>query len=104
MGDEAGRLLRAGEGEPQDRLGAILILLFGQQATRVARLRASAVSLGADGRVHIALGDTPVRLREPLASLAVTVADDARQAGTLSKTQLRRTQLWPLPVPCRDGT
>ena len=87
MGDEerlglAGRLLRAKAGEPRDRLGAILILLFGQQATRVARLRASAVSLDADGRVHIALGDTPVRLREPLASLAVTVAADARQAGS----------------------
>jgi hypothetical protein len=35
-----------------------------------------------NGRVHIALGDTPVRLREPLAHLAVTVADDARRAGS----------------------
>lgn len=87
MADEArlglaSRLLRAGEGEPRDRLGAILILLFGQQATRVARLKAIAVSLDAYGGVHIALGDTPVRLREPVAHLAVTVADDARQAGS----------------------
>jgi integrase len=78
----AERLLRTPEGEPRDRLGAILILLFGQHATRMARLKASAVSLDADGRVYIALGDTPVRLREPLAHLAVTVADDARRAGS----------------------
>lgn len=78
----AQRLMRTLEGEPRDRLGAILILLFGQHVTRLARLKASAVSLDADGKVHIALGDTPVRLREPLAHLAVTVADDARRAGS----------------------
>jgi hypothetical protein len=78
----AGRLLRTQEGDSRDRLGAVLILLFGQQATRVARLKTNAVSIDADGRVHIALGDTPVRLREPLAHLAVTVADDARHAGS----------------------
>jgi hypothetical protein len=78
----AGRLLRTGEEDPRDRLGAVLILLFGQPATRVARLRASAVTIDIDGRVHIALGDTPVRLREPLAHLAIAVADDARQVGS----------------------
>lgn len=78
----AGHLLRTQEGSPRDRLGAILVLLFGQHATRVARLKASAVSLDSDGRVHIALGDTPVRLREPLAHLAITVADDARRTGS----------------------
>jgi hypothetical protein len=78
----AGHLLRTQEGAPRDRLGAVLILLFGQQATRVARLKTSAVSLDSDGRVHIALGDTPVRLREPLTHLAVTVADEARRAGS----------------------
>jgi hypothetical protein len=78
--DLAERLLRAGKGEPRDRLGASLILLFGQQATRVARLKADAVSTDTDGRVYLVLGDTPIRLREPLAHLAITVADDARQA------------------------
>jgi integrase len=78
----AGRLLRRQESAPRDRLGAVLVLLFGQHATRVARLKTSAVSLDADGRVHIALGDTTVGLREPLAHLAVTVADDALRAGS----------------------
>ena len=75
----AGRLLRDQDKEPRDRLGAVLILLFGQPATRLARLRASAVSRDDDGRVYLALGDTPVRLREPLAHLAITVADSARR-------------------------
>jgi hypothetical protein len=78
----AGHLLRTQDGAHRDRLGAVLVLLFGQQATRVARLKASAVSLDADGRAHLALGDTPVRLRDPLAHLAVTVADEARAAGS----------------------
>jgi hypothetical protein len=78
----AGRLLRTEDVEHRDRLGAILILLFGQSAARLARLKASAVSLDEDGRVHMSLGETPIRLREPLAHLAVTVADNARQLGS----------------------
>lgn len=78
----AGRLLRDQDKEPRDRLGAVLILLFGQSAARLARLRASAVSRDDDGRVYLALGETPVRLREPLAHLAVNVADSARRSGS----------------------
>jgi hypothetical protein len=78
----AGRLLRDQDKEPRDRLGAVLVLLFGQSAARLARLRADAVSHD-DGRVYLALGETPVRLREPLAHLAITVADSARRSGSL---------------------
>jgi hypothetical protein len=78
----AGRLLHAEDEEPRDRLGAVLVLLFGQSATRLTRLKVTAVSLDGDGRVYLALGETPVRLREPLAHLAVTVADNARQSGS----------------------
>jgi hypothetical protein len=78
----AARLLRDQDKEPRDCLGAVLILLFGQSAARLARLRASAVSRDDDGRVYLALGETPVRLREPLAHLAVTVAGRARRAGS----------------------
>lgn len=78
----AGRLMRTEDAEPRDRLAAVLILLFGQPAARLVRLKASAVTLDGDGRVHLTLGETPVRLREPLAHLAVTVADSARQSGS----------------------
>jgi hypothetical protein len=78
----AARLLRDQDKEPRDRLGAVLVLLFGQSAARLARLRASAVSRDDDGRVYLALGETPVRLREPLAHLAVTVAGSALRSGS----------------------
>lgn len=54
----AGQLLRDEAADPRDRLAAILVLLFGQPATKIALLRAGAVTID-DGQVHLALGETP---------------------------------------------
>jgi hypothetical protein len=61
----------------------VLVLLFGQRANRLAVLGLDAVAVDDDGRVTLALAETPIRLREPLASLALQVADAAR--GRASK-------------------
>jgi hypothetical protein len=89
--DLAAGLLRDDTGDPQDRLAAILILLFGQSATKIAQLPATAVTIDDHGRVFLALGDTAIRLRQPLTQLAVTVTDQAR----------RTDSVWLLPGP--DG-
>jgi hypothetical protein len=60
------------------RLAAVLVLLFGQRVTRLTVLEVDAVTVDDDGRVALALSSTPVRLREPLAGLALQVADAAR--------------------------
>jgi hypothetical protein len=71
-------LLRERDDDPPARLAAVLVLLFGQQVTRLAVLRLSALVVDDDGRVTLALSSTPLRLREPLAGLALRVADGAR--------------------------
>lgn len=60
----------------------MLVLLFGQLVTRLCLLKRTAVTVGDDGRISMALSDTPLRLREPLAGLALLVADCARDQGS----------------------
>jgi hypothetical protein len=60
----------------------VLVLLFAQRVTRLTVLDVDAVTVDDDGRVALALSDTPVRLREPLAGLAPQVADTARGSGS----------------------
>ena len=52
------------------------------RVTRLTVLEVDAVTVDDDGRVALALSDTPVRLREPLAGLALWVADAARGRGS----------------------
>ena len=78
----AGRLLRAETADPPARLGAVLILLFGQKSSRLVLLKTGDVSVDEDGRVFLALGQAALRLREPLAQLALQVADTAHAAGS----------------------
>ena len=80
-------MLREREDDPPARLAAILVLLFGQRVTRLALLPLSALTLDDDGRVTLAQSTTPLRLREPLAELALRVADEAR----------RRPSIWLFP-------
>ncbi|MDP4510322.1 hypothetical protein [Nonomuraea turcica] len=76
------RLLRVETKDPPARLAAVLVLLFGQRVSRLVRLDVNAVTLEDDGRVTLALSDTPVRLREPLAGLALQIVDAARRRGS----------------------
>jgi hypothetical protein len=78
----ARQLLRERDEDPPARLAAVLVLLFGQLVTRLCLLKLTAITVDDDGRVSIALSDTPLRLREPLAGLALQVADSARDQGS----------------------
>lgn len=75
-------LLRERNEDPPARLAGVLVLLFGQHVTKLCLLERTAVTVDDDGRVTIALAATPLRLREPLASLALLVADTARVQGS----------------------
>jgi len=55
-------LLRERDDDPPARLAAVLVLLFGQQVTRLAVLRLSALAVDDDGRVTLALSSTPAAL------------------------------------------
>lgn len=78
----AQQLLRERIEDPAARFAAVLVLLFGQRVTRLAVLNLEAVAVDDDGRVTLALAETPIRLREPLASLALRVADAAYGRGS----------------------
>ena len=78
----ARQLLRERADDPPARLAGVLVLLFGQFVTRLCLVELTAITVDDDGRVNIALSDTPLRLREPLAGLALRVADDAREQGS----------------------
>jgi len=75
-------LLRERDDDPPARLAGVLVLLFGQHVTKLCLLEQTAVTVDDDGRVTIALAETPLRLREPLAGLALQVADSARDQGS----------------------
>ncbi|WP_123809590.1 hypothetical protein [Micromonospora globispora] len=56
--------------------------MFDQRVSHIAVLAHAALTIDDDGRVSLALSGTPVRLREPLAGLALEVADDAAARGS----------------------
>ena len=76
-------MLRKPGEDPPARLAAVLVLLFGQRVARLSVLKQASVSVDDRGRVAISLAGTPVRLREPLASLAVRVAAASRERGSV---------------------
>jgi hypothetical protein len=57
----AQRLLRERTEDPAARLAALLVLLFGQRVTRLAVLNLETVAVDDDGRVTLALAETPIR-------------------------------------------
>jgi hypothetical protein len=76
----ATRLLHDSALDASDRLAGCLVLLFGQITTHIARLQIDDMLI-IDGSVALRLGRSPLRLREPLASLVVALIGQARAAG-----------------------
>lgn len=66
--DSARRLLHDDTVAVHDRVAGLLVLLYAQPVTTIAGLPLSSVTLDADA-VHLALGDAPLRLPEPLGGL-----------------------------------
>lgn len=61
----ARRFLQADAIPPGDRVGGLLTLLYGMQATRIVALERSAVS-AVDDRVSLTIGSDPIELPAPL--------------------------------------
>jgi hypothetical protein len=70
--EKARRLLHDETIKPQDRLAGLLVLLYAQWPAAISRLTIDHIRTGG-GRVLIHLGDEPVVLPEPVASLALAV-------------------------------
>jgi hypothetical protein len=68
--------------DPSARLAALLVVLFGQKTTDVAATPTNAVRTTQSGHVELLLGYTAIRLREPIASLALDTAAAATRLGS----------------------
>ncbi len=67
----------------------LFVLLFGQRVSHLAVLARTAM-MADDGRVSLALSDIPIRLREPLAGLALEVAKPPPAALRVPSSQGNR--------------
>lgn len=63
------RLIADNELDLQDRVAGLLVLLYSQQTSRLVALRANAIREHENGLCTITLGDTPLQIPEPVASL-----------------------------------
>ena len=66
---QARLLLYDDDVEPSIRITGTLVLLYGQLITRVVRLRTADLQIDQDSSVRLRLGDDPIAVPEPLATL-----------------------------------
>ena len=90
LGDEARwemvqRLLHDDTLEVADRVAGCLVLLYGQQLSRVVAITRDQVTHH-DGAVHLHLGTTYIELPEPLAALFVQLARSRRTKNSVAAT------------------
>jgi hypothetical protein len=78
----------------RDRVAGSLVLLYAQPVARIARLRRTDVLLDGDYEAMIALGQEPIPLPAPLASLAIRLRD---APPTLATTAATTATPWLLP-------
>jgi hypothetical protein len=67
---------------PRDRLAGLLVLLYAQGVTPISRMTAGQVQSG-DGTVQLHLGRVPLKLPEPVASIALAVAANRKGHATI---------------------
>lgn len=79
--------------KPEDRLAGLLVLLYAQWPAAISRLTVDRVHV-IDGQVRIRLGDEPLVLPEPLASLALQVVASRRGKAAVGD---RGTSPWLFP-------
>ena len=102
----AARLLHDDTLDPTDRAAGCLLLLYGQQLTRIAAMTTSQITIRG-GAVHVRFGDHDVPVPEPLGTVLTELAHNGRSHGTGSP--LTTPWLFPggLPgqpiTPCRLG-
>ena len=78
----------------RERVGGGLLLLYAQPITKMTRLRREDVILNDDYQVLIALGQEPIPLPAPLATLTIRLRDAPAPLATTAAT---RTNPWLLP-------
>ncbi|MGH2690030.1 MAG: hypothetical protein ACRDKW_14675, partial [Actinomycetota bacterium] len=97
------RLLLRGEGiDLRDRVAGLLVLVYGQTISRVARLRLDEVALE-DGTVTVQFGDAPIVLEEPLAGLVRALVTTPRGHSRLTAS-IPSSWLFPGGAPGRPIT
>ncbi len=89
----AARLLHDDALDPTDRAAGCLLLLYGQQLTRIAAMTTSQVT-SRDGAVHIRLGDHDIPVPEPLGA---ALTDLTRNGRTRAGTGSPATTPWLFP-------
>ena len=78
----------------RERVAGGLLLLYAQPITKITRLRREHVILNHDDQVLIALGQEPIPLPAPLATLAIRLRDAPAPLATTAATT---TNPWLLP-------
>jgi hypothetical protein len=81
--ETARRLLHDDTLKPEDRLAGLLVILYAQGVTAISRMTAGQVQSGADGTVRLQLGRVPLKLPEPVASIALAVAANRKGHATI---------------------
>jgi hypothetical protein len=80
--EQARRLLHDDTLKPEDRVAGLLILLYAQQTATISRLTLKHIQVS-DQQVHIRLGQEPILLPEPLATLVLTLVASRSGHATL---------------------
>ena len=80
--DIARRLLNDDGIKPEDRLAGLFLLLYAQGPAAVSRMTTGHIQLGSR-EVHLCLGQAPIVLPEPVASLARTVIANRKGHATI---------------------
>jgi hypothetical protein len=88
------RLLGDATLDLRERVAGGLLLLYAQPITKITRLRREDVTLTIDDQVLIALGEEPIPLPPPLATLVIRLRDAPAPLATTAAT---RTNPWLLP-------
>ena len=81
--ETARRLLHDDTLKPEDRLAGLLVILYAQGVTAISRMTTGQVQSGDDGTVRLQLGRVPLKLPEPVASIALAVAANRKGHATI---------------------
>lgn len=82
----ARRLLHDDGVDLADRVAGCLVVLYGQQLSRIATLRRDQVAVGADGVTRLSLGTIPIEVPPPLDGLLGRLLNEHRHHTAFSAT------------------
>jgi hypothetical protein len=91
----ARRLLSDEDSDLVDRVAGCLVLLYGQQLTRISTLRREQVVTGADGTTRLHLGATHIEVPSPLDVLLQRLSAEHRHHSAFSVAGMESPWLFP---------